>query len=396
MKFLSYISVLILFLSVSSCVKQFQPDYGIDPNLYVIEGLITDQLGRQSVTVSKSIPLGSKSEMKPVTGCNVWIMNDIGYKYILSELSGGTYSTASDFKGVVGRKYTLYVEVTRYDPIARKKVVDLTLQSEPGMMLPVPPIDSLYYQKVKIDDEGRFPYEREGCQILLNTSDPMNMCRYFRWDYSETWEIIGPTYSETVNKICWATKKSEEINTKAVTGLSENRINGQKIKFIPPESNRLIVRYRILVNQYSLDEKEYTYWNNLEKLTQQSGNIYDLTPSAVSGNMFCANNPDQPVLGYFSVSSKSSKSIYIDDYFKGLDDPYRNCLRDSILPVIGLSFPPPGFIENEGFNYWIVDMSIKSPPLYIIVTDNKGCIDCTLYGSTTKPDFWREWWELPK
>jgi hypothetical protein len=396
MKYLRCLTAFILIITATGCVKQFLPEFGTDPNLYVVEGLITDQPGSQGVRVSRSIPLGKSSDLIPVSGCNVWITNDLGTKYTLTGASSGMYFTSNDFRGVVGRKYTLYVEVTRYDVPTKKKVVDFTVQSKPAEMLPVPPIDSLYYEKLQLTAENGFPVEGEGCQVLLNTSDPANKSRFFRWDYSETWKIQGPTYQKTINSVCWITNNSDEINAKAVTGLSENKIKAQKVKFISNQSDRLSVRYRIQVNQYSLNENEFNYWSDLEKITQQSGNFYDITPASVNGNLFIVGNPDRQVLGYFSVSAKSSKVMYIDDYFKKLVDPYRDCLKDSILRDELNPFPPPGLLEYAGNDYWIVEVDLGQPPMYIITTDNKGCIDCTVRGTKVKPDFWKEEWEMPK
>ena len=395
MKFILCLSAFVLLLTASGCVKKFLPESGTDPKLFVVEGLITDQPGSQSVRVSRSTPLGTQSELDPVIGCNVWITDDLGTKYILTESSGGMYQTSADFIGIAGRKYTLYIEVTSYDLRSRKKIVEFTLQSLPTEMLTVPPIDSLYYEKVELSEENGFPVAGEGCQVLLNTADPDNICRFFRWDYSETWKIEAPSYDRTINRVCWVTNNSDEINTKSVTGLSENRIEALKVKFISNQSDRLSVRYRIQVNQYSLDENEFNYWSDLEKLTQQSGNFYDITPSSVVGNMYCSGDPDRQVLGYFSVSAKKSKTIYIDDYFKGLPNQYINCLRDSLLPGDG-PFPPPGIFDYAGEYYWIVEVDPNLPPAYIILTDNKECIDCTVRGTNVKPDFWKESWEMLK
>jgi len=386
----------ILLLAVSGCVEEFLPESASDPKLYVVEGLITDQPGSQGVRVSKSVPLGKSLDLNPVNGCNVWITNDLGNKYPLTGAPGGMYFTSNDFRAIVGRIYSVNIEVKRYDVPTRKMVTDFTIQSIPAELLPVPPIDSLYYQKEALTAENGFPVEGEGCQVLLNTSDPANKSRFFRWDYSETWKIQAPTYQKTINSVCWITNNSDEINAKAVTGLSENKIKAQKVKFISNQSDRLSVRYRIQVNQYSLNENEFNYWSDLEKITQQSGNFYDITPASVNGNLFIVGNPDRQVLGYFSVSAKSSKVMYIDDYFKKLVDPYRDCLKDSILRDELNPFPPPGLLEYAGNDYWIVEVDLGKPPNYIITTDNKGCIDCTVRGTKVKPDFWKEEWEMPK
>jgi hypothetical protein len=396
MRFLRCLSAFILFLSITGCVKQFLPESGTDPNLYVVEGLITDQPGSHGVRVSRSIPLGKSSDLNPVNGCNVWISDNLGTRYPLTGASGGMYFTSNDFKGIVGRKYALYVEVKRYNAPTKKWVVDFTLQSQPAEMLPVPAIDSLYYEKVVLRDENGFAREGEGCQVFLNTYDPENTCRFFRWDYSETWKIVAPKYQKTVNNICWVTNNSEEINAKAVTDLSENKIEALKVKFISNQSDRLSDRYRIQVNQYSLDENEFNYWSDLEKITQQSGNFYDIIPASVNGNMYCSGDPDMQVLGYFSVSAKSTKVIYIDEYFKRLVDPYVDCLKDSALRDTLNPFPPPGLLEYAGTNYWIVEIDPGNPPNYIIHTNDKGCVDCTVRGTKIKPDFWKEWGEIPE
>ncbi len=390
MKYLRNLSAFILIITATGCIKQFLPETGTDPDLYVVEGLITDQPGSQGVRVSRSVPIGKSSDLVPINGCNVWITNDLGTRYPLTGASG-IYITSNDFRAVVGRKYSINIEIKRYDASSKKTIVDF-LQSLPEEMLSVPPIDSLYYEKVQLTSENGFPVEGEGCQVFLNTSDPANKSRFFRWDYSETWKIQAPSYQRSVNKVCWVTNNSDEINTKAVTGLSESKIKALKVKFISNLSDRLSVRYRIQVNQYSLSENEYNYWSDLGKLTQESGNFYDITPASVYGNLFIVGDPNRQVLGFFSVSAKSSKVMYISDYFKKLIDPYRDCLKDSVKATQDAPFPPAGLLEYAGVNYWIVEVK----PNFIITTDNKGCVDCTVRGTKVKPDFWKESWEMPK
>jgi hypothetical protein len=381
-----------MIIIISSCVKQFIPETGTDPDLIVVEGLITDQPGRQAVKISRSIPLGIEANYNPERGCNVWITDDTGAKYQLTESVDGAYLTSADFSGIVGRKYILNIEVIHYTQPFNRKVIDFTLQSSPVEMLPVPDIDSLYYEKVQIKEENGFPFPGEGCQIFLNTADPTDECKYYRWDYTETWKIVTPSYQRSINRICWITNKSDDINAKTVTGMNENRIDHQRIKFISNESDRLSERYRIQVNQYSVNEEEYNYWSDLEKITEQSGNFYDIMPSSVSGNIYCPGNPDRQVLGYFSVSSVKSKVLYIDELFKGLVDPYRDCTKDT-LRNDGSPFPPEGFFDYDGILYWLVELNTTSNPSYLITTLDKGCVDCTTRGTTVKPDFWTEAWK---
>ncbi len=271
-----------------------------------------------------------------------------------------------------------------------RRVVDHNIKSFPVTMLPVPEIDSLYYEKVEIQVDDGFAFPGEGCQVLLNTSDPENLCRYYRWDYTETWKIETPAYPLTLNRICWITNNSEEINIKDVTGLNENRINRLPVKFISNESERFLIKYRIAVNQYSLNEHEYNYWSDLEKIAENTGNLYDVIPSAIEGNMFCSDHPGEQVVGYFSASAKRSKVIYIDEFFEGQLWPYKDCLKDTLhRGGDPLPFYPELYDIYTQRGYYLVEDRWNGGG-FVIVTKDRGCIDCTVQGSVNRPDFWED------
>jgi hypothetical protein len=390
-KYIYQLTILIVIEIISGCVTEFIPDIGIDPEYYVVEGLITDQPGSHTVKISRSIPLGGEAEFEPVTNCNVWISDDYNNNYQLTEATMGTYLTCQDFRGEAGRKYSLNVEIMKKRTIPRITwVVVHTLISLPVEMYPVPDIDSLYYEKVELMTQDGFRFPGQGCHVYLNTSDPGAACKYYRWDYTETWKVLAPNYQRSINRLCWNIKESEDINVKAVSSLNENRIERLPVKFITNESDRLLERYRIEVNQYSIGEDEYIFWSNLEKIMEQSGSLYDRIPAPVSGNMYCKDDPGLQILGYFSASSKRSKSIYIDDYFRGLVDPYRQCTQDTLFKEPGAPFPEPGILEGDGKYFWIIEINLEQYPLYMILSEDKACVDCTVNGSTIRPDYWED------
>jgi hypothetical protein len=45
-----------------------------------------------------------------------------------------------------------------------------------------------------------------------------------------------------------------------------------------------------------------------------------MIPSSIPSNISCIDDPNEKVLGYFSVSARSSKKIFIKDIFSGLID----------------------------------------------------------------------------
>ncbi len=374
------------------CITEFVPQTKENKESLVIEGLITNQPVADTIKLSSSLPLGVKSVAKPVEGCTVTISDDLGNIFSLTESFAGTYVTdTSQFRGTIGRFYTLHIHTnTSYK--------NHNFESYPIEMKPVPPIDSLYYEKVAIKEINGVS-SQEGCQVYLNTHDPTNQIKFYRWKYTETWEFHLP-YTLVPNKICWMANNSNEIKIKNTTSLAEARIERFPINFISNLTDRLKVKYSILVNQYSLNEDEYLYWEKLQRITEQVGGLYDEIPSAIPNNVFCVDDPNEKVLGYLSVSACTSKRIFIKDNFAGLIDLYTNCISDTIFngdPIPNLNNYV--WIIEEGLlhpSVWIIgaDSTIQQVFLptipFSIITNFKGCADCSVRGTLTEPDFWKE------
>lgn len=364
--------ILIPILLAGGCITKFIPVTDEDKNILVVEGLITDHPEDNVVRLSLSMPLGSRLTIKPLKGCTVTITDDKGSLYYFTETStAGTYK--SGMQGITGRKYTLHVK-TR-DILTRNN----SYESLPVEMLPVPPIDSLFYEKVTIAEKTAERPKLEGCQIYLNAYDPAGECKYYRWDYNETWEFRLP-FGYPKNNTCWISNNSTVINLKNTTFMSEDRINRYPLRYISNETDRLKVSYSILVNQYSLNADEFDYWEKIQNVIQDVGGLYDIIPASIPGNLFCVEDPAEKVLGYFSVSAKTSKRIFIRDYFSGIINLYGDCVRDTIYGT--------GQIPNLNITVWILEQDLYAKPPYTVITENRGCADCTTRGTTTKPDFW--------
>jgi hypothetical protein len=366
--------LLILFLLlISSCITKFVPRTSEDKEILVVEGLITDQPVTYKLKLSRSLPLGERNASKPVTGCLVSISDDLGNVFNLKESVEGTYLTDSvQFRGITGRFYTLHIYTG-----SNSNFNNLTYESYPMEMKPVPPIDSIYYEKLafKYGPDGITPTQ-EGCQVYLDTHDPTHKCKFFRWEYSETWEFHIP-YT-IPNYICWISNTSDVINIKNTSSLEESKVQRYPINFISNITDRLRVKYSILVNQYSMNEDEYLYWEKLENISQQVGGLYDIIPSVVSSNVSCLSDPNEKVLGYFSVSANSSKRAFIQGGFAGILTQYTNeaCIADTAFG----SEPVPS-------SAWVIINSFMPP--YNVYTYTKGCADCTVRGTKTKPSFWQ-------
>lgn len=379
MKTIKYILFSSVLLVLNSCISQFIPETTENQELLVVEGLITDQPGINTIKLSKSMPLGIKSAAIPLTRCTVWISDDTQNSYSLSETAAGTYVTNPlQFRGSTGRKYTLHIKTNN------SFTNNYSFESFPMEMRSVPLIDSIYYEKKIIRPKDGLGSDAEGCQVYLNTHDPEAACKFFRWDYTETWEFRLP-FSKAINDVCWISNNSGVINIKNTSSLAETVIDRYPLKFITNETDRLKVKFSMLVNQYSLNEDEFVYWEKLQKITQDVGSLYDITPAAIPGNIYCIENPAEKVLGYFSVSAKSSKRIFIKDNFKRIVNLYSDCISATILgnnPVI----------PNLNLTVWILEQSIGPGVVapFTAITYSKGCADCTVRGTKIEPVFWKD------
>jgi hypothetical protein len=365
-----YILLSAMMLFTGSCITEFIPETGDNADMLVVEGLITNKAGNTSVKLSKAQSLSGTTTGTSYTRCTVIITDDLGNMTPLYEKSSGIYIPDAAFTGVVGREYKLTIRTNN------TSTSNFTYESVPVKMIPVPSVDTIYYEK-QLYDTGPGAF-REGCQIWFDSHDPADKCHFYRWDYSETWMFQLPYV--VPNRICWMSANSNIINIKNTSRLSENRITGYPLTFISPENDKLSVKYSLLLNQYSISEDEFEYWEKLKKVNDEVGSLYDITPSFIPGNVTCIEDPTQDVLGYFSVSAVSSKRMYISSYFRGLADLYSKCPADTVNNL--------NVVTDLNRTRWVIEANDDAVPPFYVLTKIKGCADCTVRGTKDKPSWW--------
>ncbi|MGQ9619852.1 MAG: DUF4249 domain-containing protein [Bacteroidales bacterium] len=370
MKYLRFIIFFFILIPASGCIEEFIPKVEETRELLVVEGLLTNQNRSNKIRLSKSMPLGRVLISKPVRAAKVTITDERGRITSLKETNPGIYSTDSTiFRGRVGGWYALKIDVSGFI-----YVTDLI------EMLPVPPIDSIYWEKVFIT-ESNVPAEiEEGCRIYLDTHDPDKKCFYYRWEFEETWEYRLPYH--VPNSVCWRTEKSDRIMIKNTSLYNQPRVTKFPVNFVTNETDRLKVKYSILIKQYSLNADEYRFWEKVQNVSQNVGSLYDIIPMTIQGNVRCQTKPEELVLGYFSVSAASEQRIFIKDWFRGIPNFYSYCPDDTIYNKL------PG--SGQNLLWWVVeDYSGERPP-YWVITYHRECADCTTRGTNIKPSFWKD------
>ncbi|OFY61143.1 MAG: hypothetical protein A2Y71_00320 [Bacteroidetes bacterium RBG_13_42_15] len=378
MKPVRLLIILVLIVLAGNCITPFTPETEEEKVMLVVKGMITDQYGINTIKLTTSVPLNKKNIQRPYKGCTVTISDDQGNIYLLAENQPGEYITNPGwFQGIAGRRYKLRIENNK--PGDQNRIYESSFIE----MVQVPQIDSVYYKKVDINTHFGIV---NACQIYVDTHDPLDECRNYRWEFSETWEFHLPEeYNMVEHRICWVTENSEIINVKNTSLLKQNRIAGYPLCYIPPKSDRFQVKYSILVTQYSINEQEYDYWSKVKNIAEEVGNLYDVTPASITGNIHCTNDATETVLGYFSVSSVCSKRLFIKDTFEGLTDRYLYCTEGDTTVFRSLER-----VSGLGSRWWVIIEGHTMFTPFWVLTRFHDCADCRVRGTDIEPPFWHD------
>ena len=189
-------------------------------------------------------------------------------------------------------------------------------------------------------------------------------------------------HTQLLNKICWVNGRSDEVLIKNTSAYNQARVSKYPILFIKNNTDKLKVKYSILVNQYSLNEPEFDFWEKVRNISQNVGSLYDLTPVTIPGNIRCTTNPGETVRGYFSVSAVTQKRLFVEDRFLGQSTFYSYCATDTIY----------GRLPEEGLNtnFWVIEENTDEIPPFYVITEFRECADCTTEGTKIRPPFWND------
>jgi len=385
-----------------SCKKPYNPPGVSSPGSYlVVEGVINSGSDSTIIKLSKTVPISNATATNPVLHASLAVEGDQNISFPLSETGPGRYTCA----GLnLDKSYTYRLSI--------KTANNEQYYSDYVPVLNAPPIDSVYFTVAK-----------NGINIFSDTHDASNTVKYYRWDYQETWVFHSNFESgyvsngDTViernflnNEIyqCWGNETSNTIILASSAILSKDIITKIPITAVVSTSEKLGSEYSIIVREYAITGEAYTFWQNLKKVTEQLGGIFDAQPSQINGNIHSVTNPAEPIIGYISAGSTTSKRIFIkNQQLPGWvpANPYPNCELDSLF----LQYAPVGTTvpvnqENEYFNYnkgadhryllipvGPILVIPKFGPVRIIghTGSTPECVDCTLRGTNKQPIFWQ-------
>jgi hypothetical protein len=415
-----YIAYILFIINLSTCKVPYTPAPILASNSYlVVEGLINVS-DSTYINLSRSVNVMAKNTTKPELKAIVTIESNQGSSYPLNELGKGVYATAP-LNLSPANQYRLRIKASNGN-IYLSDFVETKI---------APPIDSI------ITD-----LKPDGLHIGINTRDPKNNTRYYRWEYAETWQFTsyfeshytaegakdspltqspffvgsGVTVLPRKNDIyhCWGNAASATILLGSTSTLTQDILVNQPITFVTLSSEKLFIRYSINIKQYAVTKDAYDFWTLLKKNTESLGSIFDSQPSASIGNIHNITNPTEPVIGFISAGTLSQKRMFIDhttipltyfsDYLNNTPYNGNTCATEGVSIVI---LDPRGksvaqweeldyFLANYP-NALLIPVDSAKIKLDINVFPPTGghsgstpiCVDCTLRGTNVKPAFWK-------
>lgn len=383
------LAIACLALSIITCKKPFTPILNqSDKRFLVIEGNIS---GNDStfVSLSRTKKVDTSRTIFAESNAQVTIENNVNASFPLTEIRNGTYAVGP-LNLDASHQYRLRVKTSD----GKEYLSDFVPIKN------APPIDSL-----------GFIAQSSGVKIYIDAHDDTKSTRYYRWDFTETWQFHSkyPSgYYSTGDSIkartvdqqvytCFGNDSSTSVLIASTTKLDKDIVSQAPIAFIPASSEKVEIKYSILVKQHALTSDAYEFWNTLQKNTERLGSIFDVLPSETQSNYRCISNPGELVVGYLSAGNISEKRIfivstqlphYVTQYPYGcqLDTAWLNPPRsDSYLESILIPISSPYGIVNA--LYLQPPNPFGLPTSYNFST--KPCVDCTLRGKRKPPPFWK-------
>ncbi len=388
---------IITVLCAFSCIEEIAIETKTFENALVIEATITNEFKYQEINLSRTFKLELNGP-SPERNAIIKITDNSQNTYKFTETIPGKYVSDIEFSPQLNVNYVL--QITTFD--------GRSYSSQPTILTSSTQIDTINTLR-EIDDFGN-----ENITISVDSFDPTGNSKYYRYKYEETYKIIAPYWSKydlilttyvypfrvgRVNKtdekqVCYNTVPSNSIIQTETTGFFEDRVSNFPVRVISRYNPIISHRYSILVKQYIQSLDAFTFYKTLANLSGSESLFSQNQPGFFNGNVFSIDDANEKVIGFFEISSVSSKRIYFNytnlfpneplpPYFTECDFFAPTDIADASDPSALYTYIKGGDVIYYSEN---LDPDLINPGPYFLVTAE--CGDCTRLGTNVKPNFW--------
>ncbi|WP_426667046.1 DUF4249 domain-containing protein [Mucilaginibacter sp. McL0603] len=297
----------LFFLATAfSCKKPYAPVIvSADHRYLVVEGVINSGNNNDTtlIKLSRTVKLNSTTN-NPESGARVTVESDKNDQFPLHETGTGNY-VVLNLNLPIDRNYRLHIFTSDNKEYASDFVENKI----------TPQIDSVYYAPLLT-----------GVQFYVSSHDNTNKTRYYRWDYGETWSYNSKYYapllykdnyvasrnSDSLVSTCYKNAApSNSVFVATSNKLGQDVISQYPLGYVDGSTGKITHVYSLLVKQYALTSDAYKYWTLLKTNTENLGSIFDPEPSSSFTNIHAVGNPTEPIIGYVSVSTVTTKRMFL-------------------------------------------------------------------------------------
>ena len=284
--------ILALLFSLS-CTTPYDFEGEENEDIVIVDGMITNQLKKHQIRLSRSYAF--EENPRPEKGANVQVINSDGTAINFIEKEDFIYESTIAFSAKERQEYTVLI-ITRDGK---------TITSTPMVLPPTGELDEVYAKATKNE------FDEAGIGIYFN-AESRNDAQLYRIEYEETYKVVAPKWTpydavvtfegfstfatnvilrETQEETCYAFNPSNNIILRSTTNQSIDRIDQEKVLFLPVDSAKLIHRYSVLVRLLVEDPQAYNYFETLKELSVKSAGFFNnVQPGYLAGNLFNPEN----------------------------------------------------------------------------------------------------------
>jgi hypothetical protein len=294
------------------CIQELEVDTNSGINTLVVEGFVDTEPGPHDIVLSRTAKFGNVFEgfAGPVEGASVVIRDNEGRSIFLNESSPGVYQTPQEFEAVVGSTYTLLINTAEGQQYS----------SLPELVRPVTPYDTIYPVFTSLPAlPGELPVT--GVDVVVEWQDNGESRDFYQWRNSGLYQFMArpDLFVDIFNnpapkdccEICWL----EELPDQGLRVRDDRNINGNRstevVAFIEDDGLRFFDKYLIRVEQFSMTQEAFQFFELLDEQLSISGDIFDPPPAKITGNMINIDDPDEDVIGYFWAADVHRDSAFI-------------------------------------------------------------------------------------
>lgn len=263
----------ILLFAFLACEEVVFIDLPAPQNQIVVEGWVTDSLGRQPIRITRSNAFSSDIPFTPIEDAQVIVQSRDGDVFLYSYSQQGYYEADTEYQGISGKQYRVRI------------VLDtMEIRSEWDKMPELVPIEELEVASFEENDPDNSDQQITIYYPKITTQDPEDEQNFYRWIFYKNGLIFN---------------EPEPISVQDDRLFDGNLIPNNFQNFDYESGDEMTVQL------VSISQRAHGFLSLLRSQITTLGTSSGTTPAVVTGNLFFVGDQSEQVLGFFGAVAGS-------------------------------------------------------------------------------------------